>query len=246
MTRRRLLMIGRGAIARRTFGLDRRGFLRLSGLRRHGLADAGRASAGRADRAGPRAGAVDHPALAGGRAEPARNLRSPPRYQDRRWDAGDRHRGQGGPAGRGVRPARRGHGRRLARPLDGQQGGGPRARHLPDEDAATGPMRPSSTPRSARSAATSSPRARPRSPGTSRSCRRSGRRAGASSAATTTPSRPTTRSSGCPTSRRSSPAAARRRPHRRPRRRRAGLRPRPHASGSPPRSTWTRSAAPGR
>ena len=55
----------------------------------HELADAGRAFAGRADRAGPRTRAVDHPALAGGRSKPARNLRPPPRYR-------------GSPGGRGA------------------------------------------------------------------------------------------------------------------------------------------------
>ena len=68
---------------------------RLPHARRAGLADAGRAPAGRAGRALARAGAVGHPALAGRRAEPARDVRPAPRDRHRRRDEGDRDRRQG-------------------------------------------------------------------------------------------------------------------------------------------------------
>ncbi len=112
-----------------------------------------------------------------------------PGHDDRRRHQGDRDRGQGRPARRGLRAAGRPDGLGRAGPLDGEQGGGPRARDVHDEDRATGPTRPSSTRRSGRSAATSCPSAGPTSPGTSRSCPASGRAAAASSAASTTPSR---------------------------------------------------------
>ena len=107
---------------------------RLPQAGRAALADARRAAAGRPGRADAPAGAVDHPALAGRRPEPARDLRPAPRHQDRRRDQGDHDGGAGRPARPGLRAAGRPDGLGRADPVDGQQGGGPRARDVPDED----------------------------------------------------------------------------------------------------------------
>ena len=70
--------------------LDRRGFLQVAaGAGLSWLTPVGRLLADQAERIAT-AGAIDHPALAGGWAEPARDLRPAPRYPDRRRDQGDR------------------------------------------------------------------------------------------------------------------------------------------------------------
>ena len=107
---------------------------RLPQAGRAELADAGRAAAGRAGRADAPAGAIDHPPLAGRRPEPARDVRPAPGHPDRRRDQGDRDGGPGHPARPGVRAAGRPDGLGRPDPVDGEQGGGPRARHVPDED----------------------------------------------------------------------------------------------------------------
>jgi hypothetical protein len=98
------------------------------------LADAGRPPAGRAGRARPqrRRGRSSCCGWPGARASWRRSTRTPAR--PRPGGPGPSHRRQGAATGRRVRTAGRGHA--VGRPgaLPGQQGGGPRARDVPDED----------------------------------------------------------------------------------------------------------------
>ena len=159
--------------------------------RRAELADAGRPAAGRPGRA-DRASRRGRSSCSGWRAGPSQleTFDPHPGTRDRRRDQGDRRppsRASSSPRGSSSWPSVMGDGR--AGPVAGEQGGGPRARHVPDEDRL--PARPDRRasldrrdllPRAAG-------RAGPRSPGTSRSCPASGRRGAGSSAASSTPSR---------------------------------------------------------
>ena len=151
-----------------THPIDRRRFLAAAGL--SWLTPVGRLLAEQAEKSA-RAGEVGDPAVAGRRAEPARDVRSAPGHEDRRRDEGDRHGREGDPARRGVRAAGGADGLGGAGPVAREQGGGPRARHVHDEDRISPRPDGRCTPRSARSAATSCRRAGRTSPGTSRSCR---------------------------------------------------------------------------
>ena len=175
-------------------GRDRRDFLKVARCRAE-LADARRAAPGPpgGERTAAKAGAVDHPALAGRRPQPARDVRSAPRHA--RSPAARRpspppSRASSSPRASSSLAEQMGS-VALVRSMVSKEGDHERGTYT-DEDRL--PARPDGrcTRRSARSAATSCRSAAPRFPGTSRSCPASGRAAAASSATSSTPSRPTT------------------------------------------------------
>ena len=192
------------------------------------LADARRAAAGRAGRADPAAGAVDHPALAraAARASSRPSTRTPTRGSPaapRR--SRPRRRASSSPRASSNWPSQMELGR--AGPVDGQQGGGPRARDVPDEDRL--PARPDGRasldrrdllPRAAG-------RAGPTSPGTSRSCPSKWPSRGGFLGGEFDAFQVGDPSGKLPDVTSPVPAARELARVRRPRRRRAGLRPRP-------------------
>ena len=115
-------------------GLDRRGFLKIGGLAGLGwLTPVGELLAEQAETGREPARSIILLWMAGG-PEPARDLRPPPRLQDRRGNPGDRDGRQGPSARRRVRPTGRSDGSSVGRPVAREQGRRPRAGDVPDED----------------------------------------------------------------------------------------------------------------